>query len=103
MPKLPKDCNKLSIFKKTNNEYYKVLQGYNTYLDHVSASCNLKRLYHSKFHDYVRNLHRSLCDICTDTGVSQGNLTQFLKGDLSKLSLEKCRKLNDALKISNKA
>ena len=103
LPKLPKDYNKLSKFKETNNEYYKVLQGYSTYLDHVSASSNLKRLYHSKFQDYVRKPHKSLCDICADTGVSQGNLTQFLKGDLSKLSLEKCRKLNDALKISSKA
>ena len=97
LPALPDDYRELRRFKETDLEYYKVLQGYNTYLDHSSADSKLKKLYHSKIKESVEHLDRPLCSICTETGVSQGNLTMFLKGDLSKLGLDKCRALNDAL------
>ncbi len=38
-----------------------------------------------------------LYKVCSEANVSQGNLTLFLRGDLSKLSLDKCRALNDVL------
>jgi len=97
LPDLPDDYKEMAGFKETKPDYYKVLQGYNTYLDHSSADSSLKKLYHSRIKKSVEHLDRPICDICAETKISQGNLTMFLKGDLSKLSLDKCRTLNDAL------
>lgn len=96
LPELPDNYQDLVSFKKNNMEYYKVIQGYNTYLDHSSANSNLKILYKNTINEKLSN-YSVVSNLCKDANVSQGNLTMFLKGDLSKLSLDKCRSLINCL------
>ena len=45
LPELPDNYEEIESLKDNHLEYYKVLQGYNSYLDHNSAYSNLKKLY----------------------------------------------------------
>lgn len=59
----------------------------NAYLDHASANSDLKQMYQLKLKDSIKNLDKPLYKLCADVNVSHDNLSLFLKGDLSRLSL----------------
>lgn len=97
LPILPDNINDLLEYEDTNLEYYKILQGYNSYLNNVSANSSLKQLYRDKIMEMIKSSNMPIYKLCNMANVSHGNLSMFIKGNLDKLSIDKCRSLYSLL------
>lgn len=87
---------------KTHNEYIKIWQLYSYYLNSSSANSDLKKTYFTSISKKLADSPLSKKELCSSLKISKGNLSSFLRGDLSKLSIEKCRALSSALKADSK-
>lgn len=83
---------------KTHNEYIKIWQLYSYYLNSSSANSDLKKTYFTSISKNIANSPLSKKELCSRLKISQGNLSSFLRGNLSKLSTEKCEALSSVLK-----
>lgn len=96
----PTLCKQGESLKKLACEYpnyASIYEEYESYIKVNAANNSEKKMYYSMFKALIKDGEYELRQLCQTTDIDRGNLSGFLQGELSRLSIKKCELLKDFL------